>query len=268
MYNVCLCSCYMCVSCVHVTYLCLCSCCNQGQGFVNLRELGVRQLPCVYLQLHVYLLHTCADVMLEPVFHPCASCSYVAMQIQGVCVHVTYVAVLLHTFMLQLDLGARGFMNQGWMCVYVCLCYIRVHVFMLHTCACVHVAIRVRGSSTFVSQGFVNFGEVPAAACVSASKNLADKSRLEPVFSPYCLCVCSCYIRVLVFMLYVCFCVHVTYVACVHVAIRFRGSSTFMNQGWDVACTCACVTYVCMCSCYIRVLVFMLQLGLGVRQPS
>ena len=48
------------------------------------------------------------------------------------------------------------------------------------------------------------------------------------------ICVCSCFIHVLVFMLHMYPCVHVAYV-----------------------CLCSC--NLCMCSCFMHVLVFMLR---------
>ena len=63
--------------------------------------------------------------------------------------------------------GAQGVPEVCYIYVCLCSCCIRVLVFMLHTCACVHVAY---------------------------------------------VCLCSCCIRVLVFMLHTCACVHVAYV--------------------------------------------------------
>ena len=54
-------------------------------------------------------------------------------------------------------LGVRNFfLMSEWgcgfvTCVCLCSCYMCVSVFMLHTYACVHVAIRFRGSSTFMN---------------------------------------------------------------------------------------------------------------------
>ena len=67
------------------------------------------------------------------------------------------------------------------------LFYMRVLVFMLHTCACVHGAL------------FLN------VRCVHIAY----------------MCVCSCWVHVFVFML------HAS--ACVHVTVKVRDSSTFMK---------------------------------------
>ena len=69
-------------------------------------------------------------------------------------------------------------------------------MFMLRTCACVHVAY--------------------LCACVHVAYT--------------CACVHVAYTCASVHVAYTCACVHVAYTcACVHVAVRVRGSSAFMN---------------------------------------
>ena len=64
--------------------------------------------------------------------------------------------------------------------------------------------------------------------------------------------LCPCCVRVLVFMLRTCACVHVAYVCLCSCCVRVL---VFMLR----TCACVHVAYVCLCSCCVRALVFMLR---------
>ena len=94
-------------SCVHVAYVCLCSC-------------------CIYVRV-VYMLLTCAYVDVAYTY-ACVDVAYTCA-----CVDVAYVR-LCSCWLRAVCLYSC--------CIYMrlCSCYIRALVFMLLTCACVHVA--------------------------------------------------------------------------------------------------------------------------------